>query len=121
MKAAKIFMVRSGGIRVKVRLLPTAPDVHREYQRTTPRCVNGGKICGFFVANRGPALKYSGTIVLPLQGKLTEWVPHEVTHAVIHALGGVLPKDDEDACYAIGRISAQIIRRIEEIRRRREQ
>lgn len=114
MKALKLFTVSHGGIRVKVRLLPTVADVHREHQAIARRCHDGNNVCAFFM----PAQRVSrhvGTIVLPLQGKLRELVPHEVTHAVIHALNGVLSHDDEACCTAIGRISARIFRHIEQV------
>ena len=119
MRALKSFVARDGGILVRVRLFPTAKDVQREFRRTSSSCVAGETVCGFFEPSQGDSFKYAGTIVLPIQGRLIEWVTHEVTHAVIHHLGGVLPSNDEPCCYAVGRISAQIMRRIERLRKQR--
>jgi hypothetical protein len=113
--AVKTFTVSSGGIRIRVRLLPTIADVHREHQATARRCVDGNQVHAFFLP-KPCATRYIGTIALPLAGgKLREYVPHEVTHAVIHALNGVLSHDDEACCTAIGRITALIFKRIEQI------
>ncbi len=110
--AAKNFTVSHGGIRIKVRLLPTVDDVHREHQAVARRCHDGKTVCAFFLPAQRAA-RHVGTVVLPLQGKLRKYIPHEVTHAVIHALNGVLSHDDEACCTAIGRISASIFKRIE--------
>jgi len=112
--AAKTFTVSHGSIRIKVRLLPTVADVHREHQAVARRCHDGNTICAFFLPAQRAA-RHIGTIVLPLQGKLHEYVPHEVSHAVIHAQNGVLSHDDEACCTAIGRISARIFTHIEQI------
>ena len=112
--AAKSFTVSHGSIRIKVKLLPTVSDVHREHQAVARRCRDGKTVYAFFLPAQRAA-RHVGTIVLPLQGKLREYVPHEVAHAVIHALNGVLSQDDEACCTAVGRISARIFRRIEQI------
>lgn len=113
MAALKVFSVSHGGIRIKVRLLPTVADVHREHQAVARRCHDGNTVCAFFLPTPR-ATRYVGTITLPLQGKLREFVPHEVTHAVIHALNGVLSHDDEACCTAIGRISASIFKHLDQ-------
>ena len=112
--AATTFTVSHGKIRIKVRLLPTVADVHREHQAVARRCHDGKTVCAFFLPTLR-ATRYVGTIVLPLQGKLREYVPHEVTHAVIHALNGVLSHDDEACCTAIGRISARIFKHLDQV------
>lgn len=111
---ATTFNVSYGGIRIKVKLLPTVADVHREHQAVARQCRDGKMVQAFFLPAQRVA-KVIGTIVLPLQGKLPELVPHEVTHAVIHYLNGVLSHDDEACCTAVGKISLRIFRRIEQI------
>lgn len=112
--AAHTFTVSHGSIHLKVKLLPTVADVHREHQAVARRCHDGKTVCAFFLPAQRVG-RYVGTVVLPLQGKLREYVPHEVTHAVIHSLNGVLSHDDEACCTAIGRISARIFNHIEQI------
>lgn len=111
---AHVFTVSHGSIRVKVKLLPTVADVHRKHQAVARRCNDGKTVCAFFLPAQR-AGRYVGTIVLPLQGKLHELVPHEVTHAVISSLNGVLSHDDEACCTAVGRISARIFKHIGQI------
>jgi hypothetical protein len=106
------FTASHGRIRIKVKLLPTVDDVHRMHQKTAKRSCDGRTVVAFFLPAQR-VTRYIGTVVLPLDGKLNELVPHEVTHAVIHALNGVLSHDDEACCTAVGRISASIFRRIE--------
>lgn len=71
MAALKVFSVSHGGIRIKVRLLPTVADVHREHQAVARRCHDGNTVCAFFLPTPR-ATRYVGTITLPLQGKLRE-------------------------------------------------
>lgn len=112
---AKTFTVSHGSIRIKVKLLPTEKDVHREHQATARkhRDSKNNVVAFFLPAQR--ASRYVGTVVLPLSGKLRELVPHEISHAVIHAQNGVLSHDDEACCTAIGRVSAGIFKRIEKM------
>ena len=112
--ASKTFTVSHGTIRIKVKLLPTIADVHREHQAVARRCYDGKTVCAFFLPAQR-ATRHVGTIVLPLAGKLREYVPHEVTHAVIHSLNGVLSHDDETCCTAVGRISARIFKHIDQM------
>lgn len=114
--AAKSFTVSHGGIRIKVRLLPTVRDVHRAYQALPGGRARPGKtIHAFFRETRTG--KHNGTIFLPQDGRLHELVPHEVSHAVIQAQGGVLPRDDEAYCIAVGILCARVFRRVEQIGR----
>lgn len=109
--ALKVFTVSYGGIRIKVRLLPTIRDVHREYTEGKRR--RDGKIVhAFFEPMRSPAAKYTGTMVLPLDGDLDELVPHEVVHAVMDKIGGVHFTEDETFAAAVGVLSARIARKI---------
>lgn len=116
MAAIKTFTVFYGGIRIRVRLLKSPEDVHLEHQRTARQCRDGTQVRAFFLPNLSPTAKYAGTIVLPMEGRLLEWVPHEVSHAVIHAQGGVLARDDEEYCKAVGMLCAGIFRHIDQIR-----
>ena len=108
------FTVTHGSIRIKVKLLPTVADVHRSHQTGCKRAI-GETVYAYFVPS-AQAARHVGTIVLPMQGNLNEWIPHEVTHAVIHALNGVLRHDDEDCATAIGCISARIFKRVNQTR-----
>lgn len=111
MKALKIFTVSYGGIRIKVRLLPTIADVHREYIDGTPR--RDSKIVhAFFAPTHRADAKHVGTIALPLDGLLAELVPHEVTHAVMHKMRSVHCADDEALATAVGMLSARIHKKL---------
>lgn len=110
--ATKKFTISHHGIRIQVRVLPTVRDVHRLYQSTPGGKARGGKIVhSFFLETRAG----KRTIYLPADGKLHELVPHEVSHATVQAYGGVLPRDDEAYCTAVGILCARIFRRIEQI------
>lgn len=109
--ALKIFTVNYGGIRIKVRLLPTVRDVHREYTEGK-RLRNGTAVHAFFAPKCSPSAKYTGTIVLPLDGRLEELIPHEVVHAVMSTIGGVHCSEDEALATAVGVLSARIARKI---------
>jgi len=109
--ASKTFTVSHGGIRLRVRVLETIKDVHRAYQASPGgRARTGNIIPAFFLETRSG--KHVGTIFLPMDGRLQELVPHEVSHAVIHAQGGVLPRDDEAYCTTVGILCSRIFRRI---------
>lgn len=113
---AKTFTVTHRKIRIKVKLLPTVDDVHRAYTGgiSVPRRSGASVVHGFFNANT-PA-KHVGTIVLPeTGGNLTELVPHETTHAVIHHLNGVLSHADEDCATAVGILCARIHRQLKKM------
>lgn len=110
MAAVNTFSVRYRGCRIRIRLLPTVADVHREY--TAGECRRDGKIVhAFFYASQPQAL-HTGTIVLPLDGQLEELIPHEVVHAVMHKMGGVHCTDDEALATTVGVLSARIARKI---------
>lgn len=112
--AAKSFAVSHGSIRLKVKLLPTVRDVHLAYQSLPGGRARPGKTVHAFF-RQSVAAKYVGTVYLPENGRHHEYVPHEVSHAVILAQGGVLPRDDEAYCTAVGILCARIFRRIEQI------
>ncbi|MDO8414161.1 MAG: hypothetical protein Q7S51_10280 [Gallionellaceae bacterium] len=112
MAALMVFTVGYGAIRLKVRLLPTIQDVHREYiaGRTWRRA--GMKVHAFFQPAHHPSAKHTGTIVLPADGRLEELIPHEVVHAVMGKMGGVHWSDDEALATAVGVLSARIHKKI---------
>ena len=111
MAALKLFTVSHRGIRIKVRLLSTIIEVHREHQAGCKRAI-GETVCGFFVPSRRANAKYVGTIVLPLHKRLTEFIPHEVTHAVLHNMREVEAHDDEAFATAVGILSMRIASKI---------
>jgi hypothetical protein len=114
MAALMIFTVAFAGIRLKVRLLSTIAEVHREYRGAIKTRIRDGKIVhAFFQPTTSPAAQYIGTIVLPVDGRLDELIPHEVTHACLHKFVGVHRTDDEMLATAVGILSARIRRRIE--------
>ena len=112
MAALKIFTVAYLGIRLKVRVLPCIADVHREYT-AGKRLRNGTLIHAFFAPMSSPAAQFTGTVVLPIDGKLAELIPHEVTHAVLHKCRVAVASDDEGFATAVGVLSARIARKIE--------
>jgi hypothetical protein len=106
-----VFTVSHAGIRLKVRLLPTVRDVHREY--TGGKRAGGGKVThAFFHSGIAPNRKTIGTVILPSNGRLAELIPHEVSHAVLHKVVMVNRDDDEAYATAVGVLSARIARRI---------
>lgn len=111
MAAIKVFTVKHGGISIRVRVLPTIRDVHREHQAGFKRERNG-TVCGFFAPTRRSDAKHIGIIVLPLDKRLPELIPHEVTHAVLHKMCRVESIDDEAFAIAVGVLSARIARKI---------
>lgn len=113
-KRATTFTVSHGTIRIRVRVLDTVRDVHRAYQSYPGGRARPGKIVHAFFRET-IAGKHIGTVFLPKKGRHYELVPHEVSHAVILAQGGVLPRDDEAHCTAVGILCARIFRRIEQI------
>ena len=111
MAALKVFTVSYGGVRIKVRVLPTITDVHREYTDGKRRR-DGKTIHAFFEPTRSPAAKYIGTIVLPVNGPLEELIPHETVHAVLHKMVVAHAMDDESLATTVGVLSARIARKI---------
>lgn len=112
MAALMVFCVSFAGIRLKVRLLPTVGDVHREFTSGLSRRRATGRVHAFFSPNHAANRKFLGTIVLPSNGRLAELIPHEVTHAVMDKLGGVHCTEDEQLATAVGVLSARIARKI---------
>lgn len=111
-RAVAVFTVALRGLRLRVRLLPSEADVNAECRHYERRSQRGAPIAVAFFA---PALKLcgvAGTIVLPATGRLTELVPHEVVHAVMHRIGGVHCTGDERLATDVGLLTARILRQI---------
>lgn len=111
MTAIKIFTCCYGGIRIKVRVLPTIEDVHREYTKGK-RMRNGKTVHAFFAPMYSQSAKYTGTMVLPMNGRLEELIPHETVHAVMGTMGAVHCSEDENLSTAVGILSARISRKL---------
>jgi len=112
MAALMVFTVSYNGIRIKVRVLPSTRDVQREFSKGYRQRANGKHIHAFFAPALAANAKHLGTIVLPTNSSLEELIPHEVTHAVMHKMGGVHCSDDEALATAIGILSGRIARKI---------
>lgn len=110
-RALAVFSVGAGGIRVRVRLMATILEVDREY-RNGKRCRDGKHANAYFVSTQGEKARHLGTIALPADGRLSELVPHEVVHAVMHLLGSALSSDDEELATLVGMLTARIHSRL---------
>lgn len=111
-RAVAVFTVALRGLKLRVRVLPTEADVDVECRRYEGRRQRGAPKADAFFA---PALKLcgvAGTIVLPASGRITELVPHEVVHAVMHRIGGVHCTSDERLATDVGLLTARILRQI---------
>lgn len=104
-RALAVFTVAYQGIQLRVRLLPTIADVHREY--TGGRRRQDGLTVHAYTVTPARA-RHSCTIALGADGCLDELVPHEVTHAVMHRLQVVCAEDDESLATAVGILTARI-------------
>lgn len=111
MRALCVFFVSYAGIRLKVRVLPHAKDVYAEMTGGAKWRMRAEIPEGFFQAVHLRA-RYSGLIVLAGNSRLTETVPHEVTHAVLHKYKSISAENDEPAAYAIGILTARILAKI---------
>lgn len=113
-RALAVFTVAYQGIQLRVRLLPTVADVHREYPGGRRRLA-GRKVHAYTVTP--PCARHSCTVAFGADGCLDELVPHEVTHAVMHRLQVVRAEDDEPLATAVGILTARIhakLRRVQE-------
>ncbi|MCZ7655554.1 MAG: hypothetical protein M5R42_16815 [Rhodocyclaceae bacterium] len=79
--------VTRAGLRLRVRLLPSHREVRHEF-RDGRRRRDGLCIHAYFAPAKSQRARHSGTIALAGNGCLKELVPHGVTHAVLHRLGG---------------------------------
>lgn len=116
MAALMIFTVSYAGIRLKVRVLPTVRDVHKEYESnyTDGKAIrrSGNNVDGFFAPTVRRDARFFGTVVLPLNGCLPELIPHEVGHVVRRKMGVIDSSNEERFCMAIGILSSRIARKI---------
>lgn len=111
-RAIAVFEVRHGRIRIKVRVLPTARDVDREYARTPgARGRSGYETRGFTLPQTFEGSRF--TITLAASGSnLDDDIPHEVSHAVLWSQRVVSREEDEAFATAVGRLCARIRRQI---------
>lgn len=116
-RALAVFSVSAGGLRLRVRLLPTILAVDREYRkRVDGRRRRGGLYTyAYFAPRQRTNNHYIGTIGLPADGRLTELVPHEVVHAVMLRLGSVVCDDDEELATLTGKLTARIHSRLDRL------
>lgn len=112
-KALMVFTVSYAGIRIKVRLLATTRDAHREYVASNKQRAKGKQIHAFTQSTAAVNAKHIATIVLPSNGRLEELIPHEVFHALIDKWGVVSKDRDESFATALGMLTARITRKIE--------
>lgn len=110
-RALETFTVSHAGIRLRVRLLPSHVEVEREF-RDGRRRRDGLYVHAYFAPTKSQSARHGGTIALAGNGRLKELVPHEVTHAVLHKLGG---GDEEPIATAVGILTARILTRIERL------
>lgn len=108
-RALATFTVSHNRLRLRVRLLACVRDVHQEFHGVCGRW-RGRYVHGFFVAAGSGT--HLGTVVLAANARLTEIVPHEVTHAAMHWLRDVAHEADESLATAVGILTARILARI---------
>ena len=112
-RAIKVFSVSYKGIRLRVRVLPHAKDVYREFNGPDSRWLMRNDLPeGFFNPFEAHNSKYVGEVVLAGNADLTETVPHEVFHAVVYFYKTVGCIDDEPAAYAMGKLTSRILAKI---------
>lgn len=105
------FSVSHRGLRLRVRLYASTRQVDRVY-RGGGRRRGGLETHAFYLAASSQRARHAGLIALPGNGRLTELVPHEVTHAVMDRLGQVRRDDDERLAHAVGILTARILGRL---------
>lgn len=111
-RALAVFTVRHRGLRVRVRLLPTVGDVHREFTTGNRWTDASSMVNAYFKPSASSSAYYAGTIAIPANGKLLELVPHEVVHAALYHFGSFLYRGGEDLATYVGVVSAQILRKV---------
>lgn len=113
-KPVATFQVTRGGVRVRVRVLPSIHDVHRAYGDGAKALSRQGKTAhAFFQGYIGKAQSI-GTITLGLDGDLAEHIPHEVTHAVMEKLQTVTAATDEPLATLVGQLTRTIRAKLRE-------
>lgn len=111
-RAFGIFTVRYRAVRIKVRVLTTLAEVHRDF-RLIAKPLQGEFVSGFFLPSVSKANRHIGTIVLPADGDLLTIVPHEVVHAVMQHIKFADVDTDEPLATLTGKISGEILRRLQ--------
>lgn len=111
-RALARFTVAAGGIRLRVRVLPTMRDVDAEYRDGDRPRRDGKLVPAFFAPARRTDAKHLGTVVLCADGCAEELVPHEIAHAVVHAHQSVTAADDERFATTVGLLSARVHRHL---------
>ncbi len=109
-KALMVFTVSYAGIRLKVRVLAHAKDVYAECSGGSKWRMRAELPRAFFLPSLSK--KLTGTVVFAGNDDLSETVPHEVTHAVLHKMRTVGADDDESFALAVGILSSRIARKI---------
>jgi len=112
MRAIRVFTVSYKGIHLKVRVMPHAKDVYREFNGGARYLLREELPEGFFNPFEAHNSKYVGEVVLAGNADLTETVPHEVFHAVVYFYKTVGCIDDEPAAYAMGKLTSRILAKI---------
>ena len=105
-RALAVFTVGLGRHRVRVRLLPSVHDVDAEFRAGKRR--RDGTWTHAFFRPAAAGSRVVGTIALPGNGRLTELVPHESTHCVMHLRQSVHVVADEPLATDIGLLTARI-------------
>lgn len=103
-----MFYVGHKGLILRI-ILKKKGRLHKAHQRKFKR--SKSKVRGYFFP-AGEKKPYLGTIVLPAAADLTELIPHEVSHAVLHMLGRVSRNDDEKCAEWIGILSSMIFKTV---------
>jgi len=115
MRAIRVFTVSYKGIRLKVRVMPHAKDVYREFNGGARYLLREELPEGFFNPFDAPNAKYLGEIVLAGNSNLDITVPHEVFHAVMYYFKSVDTSDDEPGAYAVGELTGKILKQLKYI------
>ena len=114
------FRVRHVGIHLRVRLFATPEEVWEAYLRApgvAERYTPDTAAKSFFRVVRSAKSQFSGEIVLLRTKKLMEYVPHEVTHAILHYWETPVvtdADDEEEYAYAVGRLCAKIFAKVKD-------
>jgi hypothetical protein len=106
------FTVTHKNWKLKVRVLMSIDAVDNLFHGGRARRSRNLVVHAFWSPPPQTALRCClGCITLPDAPGLAEYIPHEVTHAVMDRLRFVSALDDEAAATAIGALSARIARR----------
>lgn len=114
------FRIRHAGIRLRVRLFGTKEEIWEAYLRLPRGCeeVNAPKediALSFFRSISSMTSPLSGEIALLLSPKLFEYIPHEVSHAVLYYWETPVvadAPDEEEFAFSVGILSAKIFAKV---------